>query len=146
MPAAKRIPLGLAAASFAIAFLQRPGQATSDTKIDLHVDPSGFLADVASLWSATGDLGHVQGGQYAGYLLPMGPFFALGDALGLSEWVIHRLWLGGLLALAAWGMVRLVDELYSRERGVAHLVAGAVILLNPYVVTFANRTSVTLLG
>ncbi len=133
-------------ASFAIAFLQRPGQATSDTKIDLHVDPAGFLGDVASLWSATGDLGHVQGGQYAGYLLPMGPFFALGDALGLSEWVTHRLWLGLILALAAWGMVRLVDEFHSRARGVAHLVAGALILLNPYVVTFANRTSVTLLG
>jgi hypothetical protein len=146
VPAAKRIPLGLGAASFAIAFLQRPGQATSDTKIDLHVDPAGFLADVASLWSGTGDLGHVQGGQYAGYLLPMGPFFALGDAVGLSAWVTHRLWLGLVLALAAWGMVRLLDELHSPERGVAHLVAGALIVLNPYVVTFSNRTSVTLLG
>ena len=55
-----------------------PGWASSDTKIDLHVDPVGFLGDVASAWSSTGDLGHVQGGQYGGYLFPIGPFFALG--------------------------------------------------------------------
>ena len=42
------------------------------------------LADVASAWSSTGDLGHVQGGQYGGYLFPMGPFFALGHLLGVG--------------------------------------------------------------
>ena len=146
MPAAKRIPLGLGLLSFVVAFIQRPGEASSDTKIDLHVDAAGFLADVASLWSGTGDLGHVQGGQYAGYLLPMAPFFALADAAGLSAWVTHRLWLGLVLALAAWGVVRLMDEVYSRDRGTAHLVAGLLIVLNPYVATFANRTSITLLG
>jgi arabinofuranan 3-O-arabinosyltransferase len=68
----------LAALAFALALVQRPGLASSDTKIDLHVEPGAFLADVASAWSSTGDLGHVQGGQYGGYLFPMGPFFALG--------------------------------------------------------------------
>jgi hypothetical protein len=47
------VPIGLAAASFLLAFLQQPGQASSDTKIDLHVDPGGFLGDVASLWTPT---------------------------------------------------------------------------------------------
>ena len=70
--------------AFVLALAQRPGLASSDTKIDLHVDPAGFLGDVASAWSSTGDLGHVQGGQYGGYLFPMGPFFALGHALGLG--------------------------------------------------------------
>ena len=58
---------------------------------------------------ATEDLGHVQGGQYGGYLSPMGPFFALGRAIGLSPWLVHRLWLGLVLLLAAWGIVRLMD-------------------------------------
>src|SRR5205085_7347528 len=66
--------------------------------------------------------------------------------LGLAPWLVERLWLGLLLALAAWGTVRLLDALLSPERGVAHLVAGAMILLNPYVVIYSNRTSVTLLG
>ena len=93
----------------------------------------------------TGEMGHVWGGQYAGYLFPMGPFYALGHVLGLGGWVVERLWLGGLLALAAWGTVRLLDALLERERGAAHLIAGAIVLLNPYVVVFTNRTSVTLL-
>ena len=144
------IPLGLAAGAFILAILQRPGLATSDTKIDLHVSPGRFLADVASVWTPSGSLGHVQGGQYGGYLFPMGPFFAGLHAIGVSPWLIDRLWLGLLLALSAWGVVRLMDAVlqdrYGSRRGVAHLAAGAIFVLNPYVVVFANRTSVTLLG
>jgi arabinofuranan 3-O-arabinosyltransferase len=137
---------GLAALAFALALIQRPGEATSDTKIGLHVDPVSFLGDVAAAWSPTEDLGHVQGGQYGGYLFPMGPFFALGRALGLSPWLVHRLWLGLVLLVAAWGIVRLMDALTGRPRGAAHLVAGLLFLLNPYVAVFTARTSVTLLG
>ncbi len=140
------VTLSLAAVSFALAFAQRPGWASSDTKIDLHVAPGRFLSDVASVWTPSGSLGHVQGGQYGGYLFPMGPFYAVGHALGLAPWVVHRLWLGALLALAAWGTVRLLDDLVGRPRGVAHIVAGAMMVLNPYVVVFSARTSVTLLA
>ena len=140
------LPPGLAALAFLLALIQRPGEASSDTKIGLHVDPIGFLGDVASAWSATEDLGHVQGGQYGGYLFPMGPFFALGRLIGLSPWLVQRLWLGLVLALAAWGTVRLLDALLERPRGTAHVVAGLLILLNPYVAVFSARTSVTLLG
>ena len=76
----------------------------------------------------------------------MGPFFALGRLLGLAPWLVHRLWLGALLALAAWGTLRLLDALLGRPRGVAHVVAGLLVLLNPYVVVFTARTTVTLLG
>ena len=140
------IPLLLGAGAFALAFAQRPGLATADTKINLHVDPGRFLADVASMWTSTGQLGDVQSGQQTGYLFPMGPFFAVGHALTIPDWIVQRLWLGTLLALAAWGVVRLLDALLGRPRGVAHLVAGAVMLLNPFVVTYANRTTVTLLA
>ena len=142
----RAIPVGLVAFAYALALWQRPGDATSDTKIDLHVDPGGFLRDVASVWTSTGSLGHLQGGQYGGYLWPMGPFFALGHAIGLEEWLVQRLWLGTVLALLAYGVVRLLDDLLERERGAAHLAAGAIALLNPYVVVFTNRTSITLLA
>ena len=140
------LPLGLAAVAYLLALVQRPGDAAADTKIDLHVDPVGFLADVTSVWSSSGGLGQVQAGQYAGYVFPMGPFYALGDVLGMAPWLVHRLWLGTLLALAAWGMVRLMDALLERPRGAPHLVAGLLVVLNPYVTIYANRTSVTLLG
>ena len=42
---ARLVALGFVAVSFVLAFLQRPGWATSDTKVDLHVDPAGFLGD-----------------------------------------------------------------------------------------------------
>jgi arabinofuranan 3-O-arabinosyltransferase len=144
--AARRDRLLMAALAVAVALIQRPGTATSDTKIDLHVDPVGFLADVASVWTPTGDLGHVHSGQYAGYLFPMGPFFALGHLLGLAPWLIHALWLGLLLAVAVTGAMRLADALLPRGGSPARLTAGALVLLNPYVVVFANRTSVTLLA
>ena len=104
----------LGAAAYTLAFAQRPGLATADTKINLHVDPGRFLSDVASMWTSTGQLGDVQAGQQAGYLFPMGPFFAVGHAIGLPDWIVQRLWLGTLLALAAWGVLRLLDALLER--------------------------------
>ncbi|MGO9960658.1 MAG: alpha-(1-_3)-arabinofuranosyltransferase family protein [Solirubrobacteraceae bacterium] len=132
--------------SFALAFWQRPGWATADTKIDLHVDPVRFLGQVAAAWTSTGDLGEVHSAQYSGYLWPMGPFFAVFHAIGFGDWVVERIWLGALFALSTWGMLKLLDALLGRPRGVAHLVAGAFYLLNPYVTVFTARTSITLLG
>ncbi len=142
----KAIPLALAFGAYLLALLQKPGWASSDTKIDLHVHPAQFLADVASVWSPTVGLGHVQGGQYGGYLWPMGPFFALGHAIGLAPWLVQRLWLGTLLALGAWGVVRLLDALRGRPRGAAHVVAAVLFTVNPYVVVFANRSTFTLMA
>jgi len=140
------IPLALSVGAVVLAFAQRPGLATTDTKINLQVDPGRFLADVASMWTSSGQLGDVQAGQYSGYLFPMGPFFAAGHALGLGAWVVQRLWLAAVLALVAWGTVRLLDALLDRSRGPAHLMAGTITILNPFVVTYVNRTTVTLLA
>ena len=138
--------LGFVALSFGLAFLQRPGWATSDTKIDLHVDPAALVEQVASVWTPSIDLGAVHGSQYSGYLWPMGPFFALLHSLDIGPWVSQRLWLGLLLAISAWGVLRLLDVLVGRPRGVAHLVAATFFVLNPYTVIFTGRTTVTLLG
>ena len=140
------IPLALGALAVAVALLQRPGLVVAETKVDLHVAPRSFLADVLSAWTETGSLGHVFAGQYGGYLWPMGPFFALGDLLGLPAWVTGRLWIGIALAIAGWGMVRLLDALVGRPRGAAHLAGGLLYMLNPWVVTYMGRTSITLLA
>ncbi|MFZ1995419.1 MAG: alpha-(1-_3)-arabinofuranosyltransferase family protein, partial [Solirubrobacteraceae bacterium] len=140
------VTLGLAALAFAVAFWQMPGRATSDTKIDLFVDPGRFLSSVASVWTNTGDLCEIHSSQYGVYLWPMGPFFSLCHALGLSPWVAERLWLGLMLTLAAWGVLRLLDALVGAPRGIAHVVAAAVYTFNPYTVVFTARTTITLLG
>jgi arabinofuranan 3-O-arabinosyltransferase len=138
--------LGFILLSFALAFAQRPGWATSDTKIDLHVNPASFLERVASVWTPSIDLGAVHGAQYGGYLWPTGPFFALLNSVGFAPWVVHRVWLGLIFAASAWGVLRLLDCIVGRPRGIAHVVAAAFYVLNPYTVMFTGRTSITLLG
>src|SRR4051812_17924361 len=140
------LPLWLSPPPFVLPFVPRPGWSSSDTKIDLHTDPIRFLGEISSLWTPSSGLGGVESAQYAGYLFPMGPFFALGHALGVSEWVVHRLWLGLLLALGCWGMVRLAEALGAAGTSMGAATAGLAYLLNPYVVVFANRTTVTLLA
>ncbi|HLM27541.1 MAG TPA: alpha-(1-_3)-arabinofuranosyltransferase family protein, partial [Thermoleophilaceae bacterium] len=136
--------VALAAGSYGLAFLQRTGEAVTDTRIELSVNPAQFLERVGWLWSATSDLGHVQSGNFVGYLAPMGPFFAGGDALGLPMWMVQRLWLGTLLFLAAWGVVKLMEALMPR-RGLAAAGAAAVVfVLSPYVVLYTSRGTVTL--
>ena len=82
---------------------------------------SASSADVASSWTPTGDLGHVQGGQYGGYLFPMGPFFALGD-LARAPPVARRTGCGSARCSRSprGATVRLLDALLGRPRGVAH--------------------------
>jgi arabinofuranan 3-O-arabinosyltransferase len=138
--------LGFVGASFVLAFCQRPGWATSDTKIDLHVDPVSFVSRVASVWNPSIDLGAVAGAQYGGYLWPIGPFFAAFHSIGFSPWVVDRLWLGAIYSLAAVGVLKLLDTFVGRPRGVAHLVAATFYVLNPYTVMFTGRTSMILLG
>src|SRR3954453_7187514 len=140
------IPAALALGAFALAFVQRPGKTVFDTRIELSADPSLFLHRVAAVWSSTGDLGHVQSGQFVGYLFPMAPWFAFVQWLGLPMWVGQRLWIGGLIALAAWGAVRLMDRLYRPRRGIAHLTAGVLYAANPYVAVWVTRGSVALLA
>ncbi|HYP48322.1 MAG TPA: alpha-(1-_3)-arabinofuranosyltransferase family protein, partial [Thermoleophilaceae bacterium] len=140
------IAFGFIFASFVLALWQRPGWATSDTKIDLHVNPADFLGEVASVWTHSIDLGAVHGAQYGGYLWPVGPFFALFNSIGIEPWIVHRLWLGTIFALSAWGVLRLLDLLVGRPRGIAHVVAAALYVLNPYTTMFTGRTSIILLG
>ena len=149
MPARIRshaVPLALSALAFLLAVLQRPGWSSSDTKIDLHTEPIRFLGEITSLWTPSSGLGGVESAQYAGYLFPMGPFFALGHALGVADWLVDRVWLGLLLAVGCWGMVRLAEALGAARSRMGAAAAGLVYLLNPYVVVFTNRTTITLLA
>lgn len=140
------LPGALAVFCYLLAFAQRPGMAYSDSRAELTVDPGLMLDRIGSLWSTTADLGHVQSGQFVGYLLPMGSWFAGAQAVGIPLWIAERLWLGTLMALSAWGAIKLMDALYGRPRGIAHAVAGLLYAVNPFVIVFTSRGSVTLLA
>ncbi|MGN9836965.1 alpha-(1-_3)-arabinofuranosyltransferase domain-containing protein [Nonomuraea sp. H19] len=105
-----RLWLAICCLGFAVmSFTTKPGSIISDTKVDLALNPMGWLERVAHLWDLQ-HFGQLQN-QAAGYLFPMGPFFALGDLAGLEPWVTQRLWLTALLCLAFLGVERLARQL-----------------------------------
>src|SRR4051812_39605251 len=71
----------------ALTVTQQPGRIVADTKLDLAVDPRGFLGRAMQMWEPEGFAGQVQNQAY-GYLFPMGPFFGLGDAAGVPVWLV----------------------------------------------------------
>ncbi len=136
--------LALVCAGFVVlALLQAPGRIVGDTKLDLAVDPLGFLSRALTLWEPLGSAGQVQNQAY-GYFFPMGPFFALGDLAGLPPWVVQRLWWAALMSVAFLGVVVLARRLGIGTPGTA-LVAGIAYALAPRMLTAMGETSVELL-
>ena len=132
-----------AAGALALAFIQQPGNTVDDTKLPLVMSPLSFMANSLHLWNPALYSGSVQTATY-GYLLPMGPFFGLGEALHVPVWITERVWLALLLTVSFWGVVRLAEALGITGRGAK--VAGAVAYtIAPIVVTNA-ATSAALLA
>lgn len=107
--------------------LEKAGQTTTDTKASLTVDPGELLRSTFSLWNPQMSLGELQNQAY-GYLMPMGPFFAGLQGIGVPAWVTERLW-SWVIVVAACEGVRLV----CRQLGInpwAALGAGFAFGLN----------------
>ncbi len=132
----------LAALAYIPMLAVAPGVITANTKPYLYLDPTKFLSQVAFLWNPTVALGTVTH-EYIGYLVPMGPFFALTYVLHIPTWVAQRLWLGSILFVAGVGILYLCRTM--RLRGPGPLVAALAYMLSPYFLQYASRISVILL-
>ncbi|MFC4146839.1 alpha-(1-_3)-arabinofuranosyltransferase [Micromonospora mangrovi] len=124
----------------ALAFQQAPGLTVMDTKVDLNVNPAGWLLRSLHLWDPTGTFGQLQNQAY-GYLWPMGPFFLIGSELGLPAWVVQRLWWALLFCVAYLGAVRLAGRL-GIGTPAARMIAGVAFALSPRILTQLGWSSV----
>ncbi|MBM0205501.1 DUF3367 domain-containing protein [Micromonospora sp. STR1s_5] len=124
----------------ALAFQQAPGQVVPDTKVDLNVNPTGWLLRSLHLWDPTGTFGQLQNQAY-GYLWPMGPFFLLGSESGLAPWVVQRLWWALLFCVAYLGAVRLAGRL-NIGTPAGRMIAGVAFALSPRILTQLGWSSV----
>ncbi|HUY23268.1 MAG TPA: alpha-(1-_3)-arabinofuranosyltransferase family protein [Acidimicrobiales bacterium] len=149
--------LVLAAVAYVPLLRTAPGQVGADTKLYLYLHPARFMSQVASMWDPDVAMGSVTH-QYIGYLLPMGPYYASMQGLGVPTWVAQRLWTGSLLFLAGAGVLFLLRTLspvtttpgagsldMGTLGGVGAMVAAFAYMLSPYVLQNEARASVLLL-
>jgi arabinofuranan 3-O-arabinosyltransferase len=137
-----RLHLALAVVAYVPLLLTRPGWVSADTKTYLYLDPSRLLRGAWSMWDSSVGMGTVTH-QNVGFLWPMGPFFWLGNSLGLPDWVIQRLWWGSIIFIAGAGVAYLLRTLGWRGPGIA--AASFTYALSPYLLTLVSRLSAILL-
>ena len=129
----RRAHLAVVGGLVLLSFVQRPGATTFDTKLDLTESPGDFLGRALSLWNPQANFGELQNQAY-GYLFPVGPFFAVGEVVGVPPWVVQRLWSALLLVLAYTGVVALCRALPVGTRW-SRILAGVAYALCPRMVT-----------
>ncbi|GAA3829988.1 alpha-(1-_3)-arabinofuranosyltransferase [Sphaerisporangium flaviroseum] len=122
----------------AIAFNTSPGEVIAETKLDMAVNPIGFLERAAHLWDDA-FFGHLQNQAY-GYLFPMGPFYALFNWLDMPPWNIQRLWMTLVLCAAFLGTERI-----ARALGIGtpntRILGGLVYALAPHALALIGVNS-----
>ena len=120
--------------------IQDPGLLVPDTKFDLVQAPGEFLARALHLWDGESAFGQVQNQAY-GYLWPMGPFFLLGDLVGMPGWFAQRAWLALVLVVAFLGVARLSRALGVRS-DLACILAGFAYALSPRMLSVVGPISI----
>ncbi len=123
-------------------FVQSPRLITADTKLDLAVDPWGFLGRALHLWDSQGAAGQLQNQAY-GYLFPMGPFFGVGQSLGLPPWAVQRLW-WSLILLVAYHGVRVLALRMGLGDTTTRTIAALAYALSPRITGGLGAISIEL--
>ncbi|MGO4256223.1 alpha-(1-_3)-arabinofuranosyltransferase domain-containing protein [Marmoricola sp. RAF53] len=126
-----RLHLAACALLLYVAFAQRIGETTFDTKFDLTADPLAALRRSLTLWGTEQNFGGLQNQAY-GYLFPQGTWFSLADLVHLPDWVAQRLWSALILLLAYDGARRLCRALGIGSSAVPVLV-GLTYALTPRI-------------
>ncbi len=132
----------LALLAYVPALASSPGRMPADTKLYLYLDPAGLLGRAASTFESNQFAGWVPHQQIT-YLWPSGPWFWLFDAVGVPDWIAHRLWIATVMFAAGAG-VRWAGRLLGLS-GPGAFVGAMLYQLSPYLLAYVSRTSVLLL-
>ena len=132
----------LALLAYVPALASSPGRMPADTKLFLYLDPDRLISDAPWTFDGRQFAGWVPH-QVIAYLWPQGPWFSLGAAGGVPDWITHRLWIGTLLFAAGAGVLWC-----GRRLGLgigAAFAAACVYQFAPYILPYVSRTSAMLL-
>lgn len=132
----------LALMAYLPALASSPGRMPADTKLYLYLDPSRLTRLATSSWDPS-QFGGWFPHQTTTYFWPSGPWFMVFDALGVPDWVAHRLFIGTMLFVAGWGVLRLCELLGLSLP--AALIAAVIYEWSTYVLPYVSRTSLMLL-
>jgi arabinofuranan 3-O-arabinosyltransferase len=135
--------IGVLAVLVAVSFAQRVGQTTFDTKFDLTADPGRFLERALTLWNTNIDFGGLANQGY-GYLFPQGSFFALGELVGVPDWIIQRGW-SALVVVAAYDGARRLARALGIGVEVIPVIAGLAYALSPRIIGLSGALSAEIL-
>jgi arabinofuranan 3-O-arabinosyltransferase len=132
----------MAVLAYVPALRSSPGRMPADTKLGLYLDPQRLVAD--SIWTFDPRLfaGWVPH-QMLAYAWPSGPWYVAAEALGLPDWVAHRLWIGTIMLAAGIGVAWAARRLGLSAA--AAIAGGLLYQLSPYLVPYISRTSSMLL-
>ncbi|MEU8381087.1 alpha-(1-_3)-arabinofuranosyltransferase family protein [Streptosporangium sp. NPDC048865] len=123
----------------AVAFHMAPGMLIAETKLDMPINPIGFLSQALSMWDQD-YLGHLQNQAY-GYIFPMGPFYTLLINAGMPPWVVQRLWVTLILCVAFVGVAQVARALRIGGQ-LAGVLAGLAYALAPHAQALMGFNSV----
>ena len=123
----------LALLAYVPALASSPGRMPADTKLYLYLDPGRLIGDAPWTFDGRQFAGWVPH-QVIAYLWPQGPWYWLGDAAGLPDWVAHRLWIGTLFLAAGTGVLWMARRLgLSARRGAGRRARLPAVAVRPPV-------------
>jgi arabinofuranan 3-O-arabinosyltransferase len=121
------------AAIAGLVVLQAPGRIVPETKLDVLLDPVGYLGRALTAWDPSAGFGRVQN-QAVGYLFPMGAFTTLGHEAAVPPWLVQRLWISFVLVVSLWGAHRVARAVGIGSTG-GRIVAAWAYALAPATVS-----------
>ncbi len=125
---------------FLILLVQPWGQVSTDTKLDLLLNPAGFLRNALHAWTDTLTLGQLQNQAY-GYLFPQGTFFVATQFL--PDWIAERFWWLIVLGVGYSGIILVLQRLGCSHTWIPILAAFTYVLSPRTLSTLTTISSET---